>query len=71
MSLKCINLFLKSLALSVEEETRDLQSVESCQRKLEATERDMTAIESKLKVCFLQSVFYCYIKYLKIVKCDC
>lgn len=34
----------------MEEETRDLQSVESCQRKLETTERDMTAIEAKLKV---------------------
>ncbi|XP_035225862.1 spectrin beta chain, non-erythrocytic 1-like isoform X1 [Stegodyphus dumicola] len=39
----------KSLALHVEEETKDLQTVEACQRKLEATERDMTAIEAKLK----------------------
>ncbi|XP_054722410.1 spectrin beta chain, non-erythrocytic 5-like [Uloborus diversus] len=39
----------KSLALSVEEETKDLQSVEASQRKLETTERDMTAIEAKLK----------------------
>ncbi|GIY06493.1 hypothetical protein CDAR_514752 [Caerostris darwini] len=39
----------KSVALSVEEETKDLQSVEASQRKLETTERDMTAIEIKLK----------------------
>ncbi|GFT80923.1 spectrin beta chain, non-erythrocytic 5 [Nephila pilipes] len=39
----------KSTALSVEEETKDLQSVETCQRKLETTERDMTAVEAKLK----------------------
>ncbi|XP_071037774.1 spectrin beta chain [Parasteatoda tepidariorum] len=39
----------KSLTLSVEEETKDLRSVEACQRKLETTERDITAIEAKLK----------------------
>lgn len=43
----------------MEEETKDLESVETCQRKLETTERDMTAIEAKLKVCAIE--FYKHI----------
>lgn len=39
----------KSLSLSVEDEGKDLQAVETLQRKQEAIERDMTAIESKLR----------------------
>ena len=40
----------KALSLSSEDTGKDLGSVESLQRKQEAAERDMTAIEGKLKV---------------------
>lgn len=59
----------------MEEETRDLQSVESCQRKLETTERDMTAIEAKLKVFFFLINFslikiYCFF-FLNVILIHC
>lgn len=40
----------KAHVLSSEDTGRDLTAVESLQRKQEALERDMTAIEGKLKV---------------------
>ena len=40
----------KALSLSSEDTGKDLGSVEALQRKQEAAERDMTAIEGKLKV---------------------
>lgn len=40
----------KANILSSEDTGRDLAAVESLQRKQEALERDMTAIEGKLKV---------------------
>lgn len=40
----------KANVLSSEDTGRDLAAVESLQRKQEALERDMTAIEGKLKV---------------------
>jgi len=40
----------KAMAMSTDDVGRDLAAVEQLQRKQEALERDMTAIEDKLKV---------------------
>jgi hypothetical protein len=40
----------KAVAMNTEDVGRDLMAVEQLQRKQEALERDMTAIEGKLKV---------------------
>jgi spectrin beta len=40
----------KAVAMNTEDVGRDLAAVEQLQRKQEALERDMTAIEGKLKV---------------------
>ena len=43
----------KSLAMNTNDVGKDLAGVEHLQRKQEAMERDMTAIEGKLKVYFI------------------
>lgn len=47
----------KSMAMNTSDTGKDLPAVEQLQRKQEAMERDMTAIEGKLKV-KIASIFY-------------
>lgn len=53
----------KAVAMSTDDVGRDLAAVEQLQRKQEALERDMTAIEGKLKV----QASTCPFKYMLIM----
>jgi spectrin beta len=50
----------KSLAMNTTDVGKDLAGVEQLQRKQETMERDMTAIEGKLKVSFISVKYSSY-----------
>lgn len=49
----------KAVAMATEDTGRDLVVVQHLQRKQDEIERDMTAIEGKIKVCYLVYVDFC------------